>query len=469
MSHLTPARGIPTGGVAHRSFMPNELAVHALPAARRELGKSSRFEGTRSAKKTSSLPPILLDRFFACTRCLSPAAVSAVRQTRWAAVPSTIVTRPTHAPGPQHSCQSSARVALQKLRCYTGCMRTAEPFPIHLSDDALLNEVARLSADERAATARLIAALAEVDARRVYLGQGCASLFVYCTRVLHLSEHAAYGRIEAARAARRFPILLDRLEAGEITLTTLALLAPHLTDANHSEVIDRARFRSKREVEEIVASLRPRPDVPTQVRKLAQAVSVPVASLPTPIATSVATPTVARTVASPAPRVVMEPLAPERYKLQVTMSRSTRDKLRRAQDLMRHVVPSGDVAAILDRALDLLLTDLERRKLAQVTRPRNCRTAAARSRHVPAHVRREVWRRAEGRCAFSGPQGRCAERSLLEFHHVRPFEAGGDATVDNIALRCRAHNQYEAHLFIGEPYRVVEGRPYSELGPDRVV
>jgi hypothetical protein len=63
--------------------------------------------------------------------------------------------------------------------------------------------VKTLAADERQATARLIAGLAELDARRLYLGEGCPSLFAYCTQVLHLSEHAAYGRIEAARTARR--------------------------------------------------------------------------------------------------------------------------------------------------------------------------------------------------------------------------------------------------------------------------
>ena len=109
---------------------------------------------------------------------------------------------------------------------------------------------------------RLIAALAEIDTRRLYLGQGCSSLFVYCTRVLHLSEHAAYGRIEAARAARRWPGVLGMLDTGELTLSSLSLLAPHLSDENHREVLTRARYRSKREVEEIVAALRPRPDVP---------------------------------------------------------------------------------------------------------------------------------------------------------------------------------------------------------------
>ena len=137
-----------------------------------------------------------------------------------------------------------------------------------LSDDELLKEVARLVGEERSATARLIAAIREIDARRLYLGQGCSSLFVYCTRALHLSEHAAYGRIEAARVAHRFPVVLEMLARGDLTLTTVCLLASHLTDSNHLDLLARARHRSKREVEEIVAHVRPRPDVPAAVRKL---------------------------------------------------------------------------------------------------------------------------------------------------------------------------------------------------------
>lgn len=92
-----------------------------------------------------------------------------------------------------------------------------------LPDAQLFDEVRTLSHRERHAIAQLIACLAEIDARRLYREEGCSSLFTYCTQVLHLSEHAAYGRIEAARAARRCPIVLERLADGSITLTTVCL------------------------------------------------------------------------------------------------------------------------------------------------------------------------------------------------------------------------------------------------------
>ena len=132
----------------------------------------------------------------------------------------------------------------------------------------MLLEVKALAGQERHATARLIAVLGEVDARRLYLAEGCSSLFTYCTQVLHLSEHAAYGRIEAARAARKWPTLLDLLADGSVHLTAVTLLAPHLTSENHRDLLTAARHKRKREVEEIVATLRPRPAVPSSVRKL---------------------------------------------------------------------------------------------------------------------------------------------------------------------------------------------------------
>ena len=124
-------------------------------------------------------------------------------------------------------------------------------------------------------------------------------------------------------------------------------------------------------------------------------------------------------------------------------------KLRRAQDLLRHAIPTGDPAEIFDRALTLLLQDLERRRCAAVTFPRATSTTEGGTRHIPAPVKREVWRRDEGRCAYIGREGRCTERGFLEYHHVQPYAAGGAATTANIELRCRAHNAYEASLFFG--------------------
>lgn len=89
------------------------------------------------------------------------------------------------------------------------------------------------------------------------------------------------------------------------------------------------------------------------------------------------------------------------------------------------------------------------RAIAATEKPRRARAPTASSRHIPAAVRRAVWQRDGGRCAFHGTRGRCSETGWLEFHHVRPFAAGGESSVDNIELRCRAHNVYEADKYFG--------------------
>ena len=148
--------------------------------------------------------------------------------------------------------------------------RDMKPVPSFatLSDNDLLNPARSLAGAEREATASLIACLAEVDARRLYLGEGCSSLFAWCTEVLHLSGDAAYGRIEAARVARRYPVVLQALAAGSVTMTVVALLRPHLTDVNHRDLLAQAHHKSKRQVEQLVAALAPQPDVPATIRRL---------------------------------------------------------------------------------------------------------------------------------------------------------------------------------------------------------
>ena len=113
-----------------------------------------------------------------------------------------------------------------------------------------------------------MAHLAELDTRRLYLAQGYGSLFSYCTQALLLAEHAAYNRIEAARASRKFPAILERLVDGSVNLSTVRLLAPYLTPENCDEVLAEAAGKSKRDVEVLVARLAPRPDESPSIRRL---------------------------------------------------------------------------------------------------------------------------------------------------------------------------------------------------------
>ena len=200
-----------------------------------------------------------------------------------------------------------------------------------------------------------------------------------------------------------------------------------------------ATHKSKREIEELVASLRPKPDAPVVVRRLPASPDVRGGLVGVRAKRTGAMPAVAESPSARTQREVADeppitparivPLAPERYRIQLTVSRETHDKFRRAQALLRHAVPSGDAAEIFDRAVTLLVERLERQRFAETARPRASKPNAERSRHIPAAVRRAVWRRDGGRCAFVGGEGRCRETAFLEFHHVEPYAAGGEATV----------------------------------------
>jgi hypothetical protein len=333
-----------------------------------------------------------------------------------------------------------------------------------LSNRELLARLPLLAGNERRASAELVAHLVALDMRPdVYAAEGYGSLFAYCTRALRLSEDAACTRTTAVSACRRFPRILELLVSGELNLTAVRRLGPHLTPANCDSVLARAVGRSRSEIEELVAELAPRPDVQPSVRK------VPVRTLagpPQPALTGaseapaaglfVAAPSPVAPSPAPSPRPFVQPSAPGRYKVQFTIGPEAHDTLRRVQALLRREIPNGDPGLIFERALRLLLSNVEKQKLGRTARPRRPAAirfetdtpdwaAVASTRHVPNEVKRIVWERDGGCCAFVSTSGhRCCERSFLEFHHLIPFALGGQPTPGNIALRCRRHNQYEA-------------------------
>ena len=242
-----------------------------------------------------------------------------------------------------------------------------------VSDDELLRRLSELLQKSRRVEAELVAHIGEVDARRLYAREAGSSMFVYCTERLNLSEHEAYLRIGVARAARRYPMLLDILAEGRLPLSAIARLAPHLTEDNRDTVLARAVGKSKREIEELVAELSPGPDVPTKVRKLPEHAekAKPTASpeLVPERVTFLHTPAPTQPT-SPAQRPVVQPLSSAKYKIQFTASAELRDKLERLRDLMRSSVPDGDLAAIIEDAVTEKLERLEAKRFAKTKSPR---------------------------------------------------------------------------------------------------
>ena len=367
-----------------------------------------------------------------------------------------------------------------------------------MADDELVAAIELLNLHERGATAALIAHLAELESRGLHHALGFKSLYGYCRRVLHLAEHESYNRMVVARLARRLPVVVPMLDEGLVHLTALRLLAPYLDDENHLALLGGAIHKSKAEVKELVARWFPKPDVTTSIRRVsprpmaaesglqvspAHDVGLfspcPASNAPAPSGApavvpaggpdeSAAAPTKpsdgADSAAPSAPtadsrrrhaaeggerRVTVDPLSADSYVMRLTARRATIERLRRAQDLLSHAVPDGDVDEILHRALGALIEQEEKRRYGAAARPAaEARAVAPASRTVAARVRRAVVEADEKRCGFVAADGRrCEERRFLEFHHKKPWVVGGAGTAENIALRCRTHNQYEARVY----------------------
>jgi hypothetical protein len=353
----------------------------------------------------------------------------------------------------------------------------------HLDKHELLRDFEGLVHKDRCATATMVAYIAEIDRRKLYLEQAFPSMFAFCTKRFHMSEAVAARRIRAGRTTCRFPCIFGMIARGELHLSGVHQLATHLTEDNHKEVLRRAKHRSMREIEQLIAEISPKPDVPASIRALPirQAQS-PRETLreggsvePTEKQTSRTTSSPPRTstpsVGSRRSKSRAIPLSPRRYKLQVTIGQETRDKLTELEALLSHQIPDGDPAKILDRALDALLTETKKKKAALTKKPRPSRKkSSTKTRAIPARNRREVFKRDEGRCAFVDPKGRrCGSTWQVEFHHRAPYARGGTHDVDNIELRCRAHNQYEADLEYGTLFMALRRQSATDSCPDATV
>ena len=309
-----------------------------------------------------------------------------------------------------------------------------------LSDANLLESLKSLCGQGRAVLARLLAHLAEVEERRLHLEAACPSMFQFCVRRLGMSEDEACRRIHAARLARRFPDLLARIERGDLTLSTLALLHDTLTEATYEELVEAAAGKTKAEVQALLARRFPAPDVPAAITAIQAQHPIPTLGVE----------------AVPAPatecRPQLAPLSEKRHRVQFTARDELRKKLERAQDLMRHANAEGDLAVVVERAVDLLLERLENQRLAKTSHPRQS-TERSDSARVSRSTRRAVFERDGERCTFTDAEGhRCPATTWLELDHVIPRARGGTNEPGNLRVRCRAHNALYAEQTFGKEH-----------------
>jgi hypothetical protein len=309
-----------------------------------------------------------------------------------------------------------------------------------LSDTQLVEGLKSLCSHGRAVLARLLAHLVEAEERRLHLDAACPSLLQFCVRKLGMSEDEACRRIHIARLAHRFPDLLVRIERGDLTLSTIALLHDALTEATYQELVEAAAGKTKAEVRALLAKRSPMPDVPAVITAIPTQATIPALGVQD----------------APAPGVSLgpqlAPLSETRHRVQFTASDDLRKKLERAQDLMRHANAEGDLAVVVDRALDLLLERLEKQRLGKTTRPGPSREQSE-TGCVSRATRRAVFERDGERCTFTDAEGnRCPSTTWLELDHVIPRGRGGTSEPGNLRVRCRAHNLLYAEQTFGREH-----------------
>lgn len=356
-----------------------------------------------------------------------------------------------------------------------------------LSHEELDRGFARRVEQDRAITAELIAYLGEVGARGRRLTFGYSSLFDYCTKRFGMSEDVAKKRIRIARLARRHPALLERLADGRIGLTALLMMSAALFAATTDEAIallDEAANKTNDEIAMLLVARSPKPDTPTAVEAIASesatpapaAPAAPTASAPALFSEEVGAarplvpsgsreavgsmgPESAKPPASPAPpasalpRTQLAPLAPTRFDFRTTLDEQTLAELREAAELLSHVIPNGDLGLVLARLVREGLQQVRKQRRADVHKPRATRTqpsAAMTAAQIPEHIVRAVYARDKGCCTFRAADGHvCGSRWRVEIDHVTPRSRGGQSTLENLRLLCRAHNQHEAERVLG--------------------
>jgi hypothetical protein len=374
------------------------------------------------------------------------------------------------------------------------------PSPLSgLPADTLLANLRRHAGAAFTQTADGLRLLGEVDRRDAWADKPYGSLFAFCLGELGWSEGEAAKKIQACRAGRRFPLLLERLAEGRLHLCGLVLLAPRLTEDNHSELIDAACGRSKRDIERLLATRFPRPDAAPAIRKLPPRVDAAPMTSPTTSPPAVTgsdrageTSHGLGTAAKPKPglhvgfalnapvsRAAVVPLAAERHKLTVTIGDATRERIERIQALLSHRGPDQrSLEAVLDGALELLEAKLLKERFGVGAKPRQAQPSADpplenragdRASETPdggetsgrpeprafgRDDRRAIIARDGLRCTYVDPETgmRCNETRWLSLDHVVPWARGGKTTASNGRLLCGAHNRQQARLAFGDDF-----------------
>lgn len=319
-----------------------------------------------------------------------------------------------------------------------------------LTDQQLLTNLKLISERGRTDLLRLLKHLAEMDVRNLARTKGYPSLFEYCVRELRFSESAAYRRISAAKLGRRFPEIYGRLSTGELNLTSLRLLGPHLDENNQAELLEEACGKSRLELERLLARFATLTEKPESIRFVQPMAAETVGSRDS-MPLLAAAPAEASAASLPATAPAPAPIE-RRAELRFTVGDDVLKKLDRVRAVLYHIKPHASCEFLFGAGIEALLGKHDPgRKSARRARATAKKAVAMKSRRIPESIRQEVRARDGGRCTFVSADGReCGSAVGLEFDHVRPWALGGASDEpENVRLLCRGHNQLLAEKTFG--------------------
>jgi len=324
----------------------------------------------------------------------------------------------------------------------------------NLDHQAVLAGLRSALGRERMSFADFLNYLGEVDCRRLYADEGQPSLFAFGINVLALTDAEILARITAARLIRRFPIIYQRLESGELNLTALRLISAHLTEENAERLLAQVVKRSTREIEKIVAILasKKRTELRTANEVREEKSASPMQLL---FCEEAATAAGQEPPVFCAKRDRTRYVAPEHVEIKFVASEKLLAKLERIKGLTITKNVGSRLEDVLDHVLESYLDRHDPARRVAKAKSRVSRQALPasqrQSRYIPQGIKDEVYKRDEGQCTFKGANGeRCPARILLEYDHCCPVALGGNgASADNVRLLCRTHNRLAAERSFG--------------------
>lgn len=313
------------------------------------------------------------------------------------------------------------------------------------NNDRLISDLKTLVANEREVLTQILHTIREVEARKLYLAKGFATLFAFMTQFLGYSESAAQRRIQAMRLIKDIPEVEVKIESGKMSLTVAAQVQSFIRRENQKRKEDKVQILEKSEKLDLIKRLEGTSTRDCE-RKLIE--MAPETALP---------------------KEKTRPLTANKHLIQFVADIALMNKIERLKSLLSHQNPEGKYEQLFSKAIEIALEKLdpekrearrENRREKMTNKKTNQSLPApaikSSSRYIPQKIKDRVYLRDQGRCQYRDPDTglQCASKYLLQVDHRYPHALSGENAEQNLRLLCQSHNQYKSEEIFGRVHRV---------------